>query len=225
LTEGRANPTSLVLVDDHPLFRQGLRQEVESDPRFRILGEAADGSEGLALIESLAPAVAVLDINLPGLNGLEIAKRIQAQALPTRVVVLTMMKDETAFNAALRAGVLGFVLKDGATSEITSCLVAVSRGEAYVSPACSAFLLRRRARAEALESGLAPVRLLTTAERRVLKRIAAKRSTKDIAAEFQLSPRTIEAHRANICAKLGLKGNNSLLQFALEHRDSLEDLD
>jgi len=214
-----------VLVDDHPLFRQGLRQEVEADPRFRILGEAADGATGLAMIESLAPAVAVIDLNLPGMNGLDIAAHVRAKELSTRLVVLTMMKDETAFNAAMRTGVLGFVLKDGATSEIISCLVAVARGEAYVSPSCSAFLLRRRARAEALESGMPLVRLLTTAERRVLKRIAAKRSTKDIAAEFGLSPRTIEAHRANICSKLGLKGNNSLLQFALEHRDSLEDLD
>lgn len=225
MTDGPDHPITLVLVDDHPLFRQGLRQEVEADPRFAIVGEAADGAAGLALLRRLQPALAVLDVNLPEMNGLEVAARAQAESLPTRLVMLTMMKDETAFNAALRAGVRGFVLKDGATSEITSCLLAVARGEAYVSPACSGFLLRRRARAEELEAGLPLVRLLTTAERRVLKRIAAKRSTKDIAAEFALSPRTIEAHRANICGKLKLKGSNSLLQFALEHRHSLEELD
>ena len=225
MIDNRNKPVTLVLVDDHPLFRQGLRQEVESDPRFEIVGEAADGATGLSLIETLAPALAVIDVNLPEMNGLEIATRVKAASLPTRLVVLTMMKDETAFNAAMRAGVLGFVLKDGATSEIVDCLVAVSRGEAYVSPACSSFLLRRRARAEEREAGLPLVKLLTTAERRVLKRIAAKRSTKEIAAEFDLSPRTIEAHRANICGKLRLKGNNALLQFALEHRESLEELD
>jgi DNA-binding NarL/FixJ family response regulator len=218
-------PLTTLLVDDHPLFRQGLRQVVEADGRFLIAGEAADGTTGLNLLRTLRPALAVLDLNLPDIGGLEIAARARREALPTRLVVMTMMRDEQAFNAALRAGVLGYVLKDGAVTEIISCLLAVARGEPYVSPALSAFLLRRRERADEMRHGVPQVSLLTTAEKRVLKRIAAKRSTKDIAAEFNLSPRTIEAHRANICGKLKLKGSNSLLQFALEHRDGLEDLD
>jgi DNA-binding NarL/FixJ family response regulator len=225
VSEAAPEPATLVLVEDHPLFRQGLRQEVENDLRFRIAGEASDGVEGLALLKRLQPALAVLDLNLPRMSGLDIVSRVAELELPTRLVVLTMVKDESAFNAAMRAGVAGFVLKDGATSEIIDCLVAVAAGGVYVSPACSGFLLRRRARIEEQRAGMPLVKLLTTAERRVLKRIAAKRSTKDIAAEFNLSPRTIEAHRANICGKLKLKGSNSLLQFAIENRDGLEDLD
>jgi DNA-binding NarL/FixJ family response regulator len=221
----RATHITTLLIDDHPLFRQGLRQVIEADGRFEIVGEAADGATGLKLLETLRPTLAVLDLNLPDISGLEIAARAVRQALPTRLVVMTMMRDEQAFNAALRAGVSGYVLKDGAVTEIVSCLLSVARGEAYVSPSLSGFLLRRRARTEELRTGLPQVSLLTTAEKRVLKRIAAKRSTKDIAAEFNLSPRTIEAHRANICSKLKLKGSNSLLQFALEHRDGLEGLD
>ena len=216
---------STIMVDDHPLFRQGLRQVIEDDGRFRLAGEAADGAGGLKLLRSLRPALAVLDLSLPDFSGLELAAHVRREALPTKLVVMTMMRDEQAFNAALRAGVLGYVLKDGAVSEIISCLLAVARGEPYVSPSLSGFLLRRRSRADDLQSGLPQLALLTTAEKRVLKRIADKRSTKDIAAEFNLSPRTIEAHRANICSKLKLKGSNSLLQFALEHRDGLDDLD
>ena len=214
-----------LIVDDHPLFRQGLKQVIEEDSRFELVGEAPDGATGIRLLGELEPDVAVLDLNLPDISGLEVATRARAARLPTRLAVLTMLKDEQAFNAALRAGVLGYVLKEGAVAEIVNCLLAVARGEAYVSPALSGFLLRRRERTEQLRSGLPLVGLLTTAEKRVLRRIAAKRSTKEIAAEFHLSPRTVEAHRANICSKLRLKGSNSLLQFALEHREALEGLE
>lgn len=211
------------MVDDHPLFRQGLRQAMENDARFEVVGEAADGRAAINSIRSLAPDLAVLDIHLPDVSGLEVAAMLRAENSPTRFVFLTMLKDEAAFNHAMNIGAQGYLLKDSAVMEITNCLISVAADIPYVSPALSAFLLNRRHKTRALAARTPGLVDLTTAERRVLKRIADKKSTKEIAAEFSVSPRTVETHRANICAKLQLRGNNSLLQFAIENRDALRE--
>lgn len=216
-----AGRIKVLIVDDHPLFRQGLRQLVESDSRFELTGEAGDGPAALELIRQRKPDVAVLDVNLPGLSGLEVARQLQAGKNSTRVVILTMFKEEETFNRALDLGVLGFVLKENAVQDILNSLVAVARGEHYLSPTISSYLVRRRGRAEALADRRPGLDDLTKAERRILKLIAEKKTSRTIATELFVSPRTIEAHRANICAKLGLHGSHSLIQFALEHRSSL----
>lgn len=212
---------SVVIVDDHPLFRQGLRQAIEADARFALAGEADKGQEALEMIRRLQPTVAVLDVNLPDLNGLEVAAALMQAKAKTHLVVLTMLKDETAFNKALNLGIEGYVLKENAAGEILNCIAAVSKGEAYVSPSLTDFLLRRRKRADWLGKHKPGLDDLTVAERRILKRIALGRTTKEIAAELFISPRTVESHRANISEKLGLTGSNRLLQFALENRDAL----
>jgi DNA-binding NarL/FixJ family response regulator len=135
-----------------------------------------------------------------------------------------MLKDEHVFNQAMNLGVKGFVLKENAAGEILNCMASVAAGEPYVSPSLTSLLLRRRNRAETLAARTPTLEDLTTAERRILKAIAQKKTTKDIASELFISPRTVESHRANISTKLALKGSNSLLQFALEHRDALEHL-
>lgn len=216
-----AGPASVLIVDDHPLFRQGLRQLIQTDARFTLAGEAGDGAEALAFIERQKPALAVLDVNLPTLSGLEVARQAQAARLPTRLVVLTMFKEEETFNRALDLGVLGFVLKENAVQDILASLVAAARGEHYLSPTISSYLIRRRGRAEKLAETRPGLDQLTKAERRILKLVAGKKTSREIAAELFVSPRTIEAHRANISQKLGLRGSNSLLQFALEHRSSI----
>lgn len=213
------------IVEDHPMFRQGLRQAIESDARFEVTGEAADGHSALKLVRESHPDLVVLDINLPGLSGLDVAMALRSENAPTKIVFLTMLQDEAAFNHAMKLGAHGFLLKDSGVVEIINCLLAVAAGNVYVSPTLSGYLLNRRNRSDALVESTPGLDNLTTAERRILKRIAEKQSTKQIAAEFNLSPRTIETHRANICNKLELKGNNSLLQFAIEHRDSLGSLD
>jgi DNA-binding NarL/FixJ family response regulator len=124
----------------------------------------------------------------------------------------------------MNLGVKGFVLKENASDEIIKCIVSVAAGEPYVSPSLTSFLLRRRNRAEALAARKPTLSDLTTAERRILKGIAQKKTTKEIASELFISPRTVESHRANISTKLLLKGANSLLHFALEHRDALDHL-
>jgi len=214
----------VMIVDDHPLFRQGLRQAIGGDSRFEVIGEADNGPIALDRILELRPDVAVLDVNLPGLSGLEVAAALRTKKLRVSIVILTMLKDEQAFNKALNLGIHGYVLKENAAEEILNCIAAVSRNEAYVSPSLTDFLLRRRSRAESLASHKPGLDDLTVAEKRILKGVASGKTTKEIAAELFISPRTVETHRANICEKLELIGSNRLLQFALENRDALNQL-
>jgi DNA-binding NarL/FixJ family response regulator len=216
-----AERAKILIVDDHPLFRQGLRQLIVSDERFILVGEAGNGQEALTFIQQQKPDIAVLDVNLPGLTGLEVAQRVQALRLRTRLIVLTMFKEEDTFNRALDLGVLGFVLKENAVQDILASLVAVAAGQHYLSPTISTYLVRRRGRAETLASKTPGLDDLTKAERRVLKLVSEKKTSREIAAELSISPRTVEAHRANISQKLALRGSHSLLQFALENRSSI----
>jgi DNA-binding NarL/FixJ family response regulator len=215
-------PITVLIVDDHPLFRNGLRQVIQGDGRFELTGQAANGEDAWKLVQEQKPQVAVLDINLPGLTGLEIARRIQEKRLRTRVIILTMLKEEDLINRALDYGVNGFLLKESAVEEIVNAVVTAARGEHYLSPAVSGYLVRRRNRAEQLAAQRPGLDDLTKAERRILKRIAEKKTSREIGAELFISPRTVEAHRANICTKLDLHGSHSLLQFALENRSSLQ---
>jgi DNA-binding NarL/FixJ family response regulator len=160
----------VMIVDDHPLFRQGLRQAIGGDSRFEVVGEADHGQTALDRIPELRPDVAVLDVNLPGLTGLEVAAALRAKKFRVSIVILTMLKDEQAFNKALNLGIHGYVLKENAAEEILNCIAAVSRNEAYVSPSLTDFLLRRRSRAESLASHKPGLDDLTVAEKRILKR-------------------------------------------------------
>jgi DNA-binding NarL/FixJ family response regulator len=211
----------VLIVDDHPLFRRGLRQVVEGDARFELVGEAGDGLTALQFIQEKKPDVAALDVSLPGLSGLEIARKLQAKKTSTRVIILTMYKEEETFNRAMDLGVKGFVLKENAVEDILNGIVAVANGEHYLSPSISGYLVRRRGRAESLASEKPGLDTLTKAERRILKLIAEKKTSRQIGAELFISPRTVEAHRANISAKLELHGSHSLLHFALENRAAL----
>jgi len=215
-----ANRTTILIVDDHPLFRSGLRQVIASDLRLELVGETGDGETALQLIHEKKPDVAVLDVNLPGLSGLEIARKLQTKRLPTRIIMLTMHQDEETCNRALDIGAKGFVLKENAVEEILKAIVAVAEGKHYLSSTISGYLVRRRHRAESLAAQKPGLDDLTKAERRVLKLIAEKKTSREIGAELFISPRTVEAHRANICAKLGLTGSHCLLQFALENRSA-----
>jgi len=218
---GMAQRTTVLIVDDHPLFRSGLRQVIAEDSRFELIGETGDGEAALQLIREKKPDVAVLDVNLPGLSGLEIARKLKDKRLPTRVIMLTMHKDEETCNRALDIGAKGFVLKENAVEEILKAIAAVAGGEHYLSSTISGYLVRRRNRAETLAAKKPGLDDLTKAERRILKLIAEKKTSRQIGAELFISPRTVEAHRANISAKLELRGSHSLLQFALENRSAI----
>ncbi|HXB59687.1 MAG TPA: response regulator transcription factor [Candidatus Acidoferrales bacterium] len=213
--------TKVLIVDDHPLFRGGLRQVILDDGRFELIGETGDGEDALRLIQEKKPDVAVLDVKLPGLTGLEIARKLQEKRSRTHVIMLTMHNEEDLFNRALDSGAMGFVLKENAVEEIVKAIVAVADGQHYLSSTISGYLVRRRNRAESLAKEKPGLDDLTKAELRILKLISMKKTSREIGAELFISPRTVEAHRANICSKLGLRGSHSLLQFALENRSSL----
>ncbi len=217
-----SNSIKVLIVDDHPLFRSGLRQVIEADPRFELVGEAGDGEAALRFILEKKPDVAVLDINLPKLSGLEIARQLQGKNHPTRIIILTMHKEEELINHALNSGVNGFVLKENAVENILEAIEIVAKGGHYLSPSVSGFLIKRRHRSEQLASQKPGLNDLTKAERRILKLVAEKKTSKEIANELFISPRTVEAHRANINTKLDLHGSHSLLQFALENRSSIQ---
>ena len=216
-----AGRIKVLIVDDHPLFRQGLRQVVVADSRFELIAEAGDGLAALQLIQEKKPDVAALDVNLPGMSGLEIAHKLQGKRLPTRIIILTMYKEEETFNRAMDLGVTGFVLKENAVEDILNGIAAVAKGEHYLSPSISGYLVRRRSRANLLAAKKPGLDDLTKAELRILKLIADKKTSRQIAAELFISPRTVEAHRANISTKLELRGSHSLLHFALENRAAL----
>ncbi|HWC58899.1 MAG TPA: response regulator transcription factor [Verrucomicrobiae bacterium] len=221
MVRSRKQKTRVVIVDDHPLFRKGLRQAIEQNAHLELSGESGDAETALELILKEKPDVIVLDLNLPGITGFELIGILRNKAVSAPIVILTMLKDEHAFNTALNLKVNGYVLKENAATEIINCILAVANGDSYVSPSLTNFLLRRRTRTELLAKKRPGLDDLTVAERRILKRIADGKTTKEIAAEFFISPRTVESHRSNICEKLHLKGSNRLLQFALRNHDAL----
>ena len=212
-----ATETRIVIADDHPIVRSGLRQAIERDRQFTVVGEAADGTDALAQISALRPAIAILDIRMPGLDGFGVARELRKQNLPVHLVFLTLHDAEDMLDAALELGARGYLLKASALSEIIEGLRAVAAGRHFVSPSLTGHLLDRQqvtAAAPAIES-------LTPSERRVLSLVADYKSNKEIGEVLFVHHRTVETHRANICQKLDLRGHNALLKFALAHKAEL----
>jgi DNA-binding NarL/FixJ family response regulator len=209
---------TVVIADDHVLFRQGLRQMLERAGGVQVTGEAADGQEALALIEAARPDVAVLDIRMPALDGLEVARRVVASSPGTRLVILTMHDDEDLLDEALAIGITGYVLKDDAVVEVAACVRTVAAGGTYVSPRLTRALLTLRA---ARQHEARVLDGLTRTERQVLQLLADGCTSRDIGRKMFISVRTAESHRYHICQKLGLTGTHALVRFAARHRDSL----
>lgn len=211
----------VLIADDHPIFRQGLRALL-NNAGLEICAEARNGEEAITLAKATKPNVAVLDVNMPGCTGLEVARTLRSGGSPTAVVILTMDGDEATFNKAMDIGAIGYVLKENAAEDLVDSVKAAARGQYYISPTISQYLVQRRSRAQALAATRPGLEALTKAERRVLRLISEKKTSRQIGEELFISPRTVDAHRANICSKLGLHGSHSLLQFALENRSALE---
>lgn len=211
---------TILLADDHPIFRQGLKQLIEQQAGMRVVAEAADGRSALAAIAAHAPTVAIVDLDMPVLDGFAVAQHVQAQQLPTRIVMLTMHNDELHLSRAIDLGARGYLIKDGAATEVIDCIRAVAAGRDYVSPAMSSYLLRPHRPASAGHPA-AGIESLTAAERRVLALLAELKTTRQIAAVLGISPRTVDNHRAHICTKLDLQGPHALTKFALEQKTTL----
>jgi DNA-binding NarL/FixJ family response regulator len=213
----------IVIADDHPIFRSGLRTEIEKVSGLKIVAEAEDGESALEWIQTLRPEIAILDVKMPNRNGFEVMRGIQEKKLPVAVIFLTMHKDERIFTAALDKGAKGYVLKDGAVNEIVAAIKAVSAGENFISPSLSTYLVKRRRRDVSLAEQMPTLRHLTAAEWRVLCLIAANKTSKEIADELFIAESTVNKHRENICRKLDLHGSHALLNFALDHKSELSD--
>lgn len=210
--------TAVLIADDHPLFRKGLRQAIEEDSALSVVAEAGDGSGALWQIRDLKPDVAVLDIDMPGMTGLQVARAVRDEGMYVAVVILTVYREEDMFNEAMDLGVRGYVLKETAGVEIIEALKAVSMGKYYISPTISGHLAGRTERARQLLKEKPSLSSLTSTEHKVLRLIALGKTSKDIAEEMHVSFRTVETHRYNISTKLNLHGSHSLVKFAIDHR-------
>jgi DNA-binding NarL/FixJ family response regulator len=211
----------LLVVDDHPVFRRGLREIIEEHPSFRVIGEASDGEAAMKMIVDLKPDIAVVDIDMPRLNGLEMVRALRKIDLSVATIFLTMYNEEDMFNAAMDMGVKAYVLKENATEDILAALEKVAQGEMFVSSSMSTIGQRRSDRVQELLLSKPQIDDLTLAERRILKLIAEDRTSKEIADLLQISNKTVENHRLNICRKLNLHGSHSLLKFAFDNKSYL----
>jgi DNA-binding NarL/FixJ family response regulator len=212
------NEITIMIADDHPIVRQGLRQTIEEDAGLRVVAEAGNGSEAVEAVAKNSPVVTILDIDMPVMNGFEAAREIRSKGLKTEIVFLTMHRDEDIFNEAIDLGAKGFVLKDSALTDIIECVKTVATSRHYASHALTSFLMNRTRRSLDLTEKKPSVNDLTPTERRVLKLIGENLTTREIGQQLFVSPRTVEKHRENICEKLNLQGSHSLLKFALSHK-------
>lgn len=213
-------PVTVLIAEDHPVFRKGLLEVLAGAPEFSIVAEAGDGQAALELLRRHRPRIALLDIEMPRVSGLEVAQAVRRENLGAAVVMLTMYRDAALFRRALDVGAMGYLLKDSAVTDIVACLHMVAAGRPYISPALSGDLLDRQADVPVAE--LAALAALTPAERRVLRLIAQGQTSAAIAEAQGISAKTVENHRLHICDKLNLHGPQALLRFALEHKALLD---
>lgn len=203
---------SVIIADDHPIFRGGLREALAQVPGTLLAAEANDGLEAYQLILAKRPMLAVLDLEMPGLNGLEVCRKVLAGKTETRFIILTMHRELSYLNEAMQLGVMGYLLKDNTEADLAQCIREVMLGNRFVSPALERKML------EDSTGAVAMLNQLTGTERVVLKLVADGRTSPEIADVLFCSPNTVENHRASICRKLGISGKNALLKFALEHK-------
>lgn len=210
-----ANEITVILADDHKIVRQGLHAVLEANPDLRIVGEAGSGREAVCLVERLQPAVLVLDLVLPELNGLEVIRQLTKRAPKTRVVVLSMHNDECHVVQALKNGAAAYVLKDASAVHLVRAVRAAAANRRYLSPplsdaAVNAYVQRGSdAITDAYDS-------LTNREREVFQLAAEGRTNAEIGKRLFISPRTVEIHRANMMTKLGLRNQTELVRYAIK---------
>ena len=212
-------PTEIevLIADDHPVVRQGLRQAIENSPGMTVVAEACNGQESLLYIRRLRPHVAVLDIDMPLLDGFSVMQALRDEMLEIKVIFLSVHCEESFLNKALKVGAQGYLSKECPLAEVIVAINTVVSGRDYISPLMTYHLINGR-RLPEQGMGLAS---LTPAERKVLKLIAEYKTTKEISIALFISTRTVETHRANICHKLALRGSHALMKFAVAHQANL----
>ena len=214
-----ANPVRVFIADGHEQMRRGLRNLIESRPGFSVCGEAAAGREAFDQVVELLPDVLVLDVELAGLTGIEVTRRIAAALPGTAVLIHTVQDSEATVRLALQAGARGYVLKSDAGTQLLAAIESLSRGEPWFNSLVSRLLLESYLKAAPAEQRPAPVRVdLTAREREILGFVAGGRKSREIAEELGLSIKTIETHRANVMSKLGAHSIAELIRYAIRAR-------
>ncbi|HMS08877.1 MAG TPA: response regulator transcription factor [Pyrinomonadaceae bacterium] len=217
----KPNEIRIVVADDHPIFRRGLAELLAGEPEFKVIGEVQNGARALEYIEQGLPSVVVLDLDMPILDGIAVAKIVRERRLPVKVIFLTMHRNQSVVRSMNKLGVSGYVLKDAVMDEIVDCIRAVMRGEHFVGSGLgSRSKDESRSPAEALL--IDEVQTLSATERTVLSQISRSKSNREIASDLCISVRTVETHRYNICSKLGIKGPHALLRFALANKETIQ---
>ena len=204
----------VILADDHTLVRAGIRALLEKLPGVEVVGEADDGREVLKLVKLHRPDVVLMDITMPGLNGLDAAARIIKDFPDVRVIILSMHNNEEYYWRALKAGAAGYLLKKAATAELETALQQVVRGEVYLSKEISARLLKKIS-VDGLADQKSPLEQLTGRQREILQLVAEGQNTKQIAELLKVSPKTVEYHRMKLMESLNVHDVPGLVRFAL----------
>lgn len=210
-----SNPIKVILADDHPIVRAGIRAELERIPAVQILAEAEDGREALELVKTHSPHIVFMDISMKGLNGLEATARITKEFPKVRVVILSMHQSEEYFWQALKAGASGYLLKKAATAELAEAVRRVAGGEIYLTKEISGRLVKKLP-AQQLAHQRSPLEELSERQREILQLIAEGQTTKAIALILKVSPKTIEYHRARLMERLNIYDIPGLVRFALK---------
>lgn len=207
--------TKILIADDHPIFLKGLQEVIEDAGNLEVIHKSDNGTDAIKAALAKELDIAVLDIDMPGANGLQVAEQILDKKPGVSIILLTMHKAKDTFLKALEIGVSGYVLKENAVIDIISAISAVNRYESYISPEMSSFLLKNKNRNRT--DAASQLELLTPSEKKIMEKLAQYKSTKEIAEELFVSEKTVSNHRMNIAKKLELSGKNSLLRFAIEH--------
>ena len=209
------NKIRILLADDHQIVREGFRALLEAQPDFEIVAETGDGLEAVRLAEHQKPHVLVVDLMMPGLNGLEVARQISQRLPRTHVVVLSMHANEAYVLEALKNGACGYVLKDASAAELVRAVREANAGHRYLSPPLSEPAINSYIQRTRNSDSLDLYDTLTTREREVLQLGAEGHTNAEIAGRLFISPRTVETHRANVMHKLGLRSQTELVRYAL----------
>ena len=212
----------ILIADDHPLMRKGIRAALEDEPDIELIAEAENGESAYERLKKGSFDIALVDIEMPKLGGIGLSQKIIAEKIKTKIIFLTMHKDKDVFDQAMDAGANGYLLKENAVEDIVECIHAVRKGEYFISPAISGYLVQRSQKNSIPFSAIPYVDTLTKAERTILKLISEEKTSQQIADKLCISPKTVENHRNNISKKLHLSGTHSLLKFALSNRDLLK---
>jgi DNA-binding NarL/FixJ family response regulator len=199
--------TRLLIVDDHPLVREGLKARLSSLPSLEVVGEAGDAREASAQVAALQPDLVLMDVGMKDVNGIDLTRQLLAEHPRLLVLVLSMYDNPEYVNRAMQAGARGYVLKDAPASDIIDAIAAVAAGGTFLSSAVSGRLFRSQT----------PRPVMSLRESEILACLAKGRSSKQIAQELNLSVRTVESHRQNIKRKLNLDGQAELIKYAVEH--------